>query len=219
MRTDAQTTEQNGIKCLIKPKKDYEFYSGAQEICKINERIWSFFILSIFIEISKAISKINFMFCAYSVTVYFLNNFFFDLCFLFLEDTAQLILLIEVLGARGYLTGYEQASLAVSIFAIVSTILHQLMVTCKFYSNSESLEKELQDIHFKTDRKTGNSGITDPLLFWYRFKLEARNHWRFVDDTGLHDKIDYDQEYPKEQDVRSRFKDPRNFRIKKIKWH
>ena len=93
-----------------------------------------------------------------------------------------------------------------------------MMVSCKFYSNPESLEKELQDIHFKVDAKTGKSGITDPLLFWYRCKLESRNHWKFVDDTGFHDKNDYDMEYPKEEDVRSRLKDPRNFKIKKIKW-
>ena len=106
------------------------------------------------------------MYCFYSVTVYFWNNFFFDLCFLFLEDTAQLILLIELLGARGYLTGYEQASLAVSIFAIITTSLRQLMVACKFFSSSESLEsleRELQDIHL-TDKKPGDSGIKDPLL-------------------------------------------------------
>ena len=104
------------------------------------------------------------MTCVYSVYVYFYNNLLFDICFIFLEDIAQLCLLIQLNMARGYFSVYEIISLSLTIFVIVTTFLFRSLESGKFFQNPDTLEGELRDIRITNDQSTVNNDIRVNLL-------------------------------------------------------
>jgi len=131
---------------------DRKYYDDiGKKVCEIGRFMFGYFILTIVLDVLRALMKIYFMYCGSSADTFICCKALFGFLFLLFEDVAQIVMLTLVMLERkkggDEVEGQEQFSLGISIFSVVITFLGICMNCCKYCGGkTEEAEDEFNSI-------------------------------------------------------------------------